>query len=112
MQTQDLSPILLPKYKVNFGTPLNIGLNLNSEITINQFLVESGNNLKVDFDNLNIVAGETNIVTSDIVANIFILAFKVNKGSISIFANVKSNLAWQFSEDFTDIAANGFGQSS
>jgi hypothetical protein len=111
MQTQDLSPILLPKYKVNFGTPLNIGLNLNSEITINQFLVESGNNLKVDFDNLNIVAGETNIVTSDIVANIFILAFKVNKGSISIFANAKSNLAWQFSEDFTDIAANGFGQS-
>lgn len=111
VQTQDLSPILLPKYKINFGTPLNVGLNINSEITINEFLVESGTNLKVDFDNLNTVAGETNIVTSDIVANIFILAFKINKGSISIFANAKSNLAWQFSEDFTNIAANGFGQS-
>lgn len=111
VQTQDLSPILLPKYKINFGTPLNVGLNINSEITINEFLVESGTNLKVDFDNLNTVAGETNIVTSDIVANIFILAFKINKGSISIFANAKSNLAWQFSEDFTNIAANGFEQS-
>ena len=111
IQTQDLSPILLPKYKVNFGTPLNVGMNLNSEITINQILVESGNNLKVDFDNLNLVANETNIVNTDIVANIFILAFKINKGSISFFANAKSNLIWQFSEDFTDIAANGFGQS-
>lgn len=111
IQTQDLSPILLPKYKVSFGTPLNAGLNLNSEITINQLLVESGNNLKVDFDNLNMVAGETNIVTTDIVANIFMLAFKINKGSISFFANAKSSLAWQFSEDFTEIAANGFGQS-
>ena len=111
VQTQNLSPILLPKYKVSFGTPLNLGLNLNSEIKLNQVLVESGNNLKVDFENLNVVAGETNAVTTDVVANIFMLAFKINKGSISVFANAKANLSWEFSKDFTGVAANGFGDS-
>lgn len=111
IQTQNLSPIYLPKYKVNFGTPLNLGFNLSSEIKINDLLVESGNNLKIDFNNLNAVAADANAVATDVVANIFMLGFKTKKGSITLFANAKNNLVWQFSKDFTNIAANGFGES-
>lgn len=111
IQTQDLSPIHIPKYKVSFGTPINIGLDLNSNIQLNQLLVENGNNLKVDFENLNAEAGETNVVATDVIVNVFTLAFKTKKGSFSLFANAKTNLAWEFSKDFTSVAANGFGQS-
>ncbi|MHB0755106.1 DUF5723 family protein [Polaribacter sp. M15] len=111
IQTQDISPIYLPKYKVNFGTPLNVGFNLNSDIKISDILVESGNNLKIDFNNLNAVAAEANAVATDVVANIFMLGFKTKKGSITLFANAKNNLVWEFSKEFTTIAANGFGES-
>ncbi|WP_397445659.1 DUF5723 family protein [Polaribacter sp. R77954] len=111
IQTQDVSPIYLPKYKVNIGTPLNTGFNLNSDIKISDILVESGNNLKIDFNNLNSVAAEANAVVTDIVANIFMLGFKTKKGSITFFANAKSNLAWEFTKEFTNVAANGFGES-
>lgn len=112
IQTQDLSPIYLPKYKVSFGTPLNVGANLNSNIKINDILVESGNNsLKLDFDNLNSVAASSNIFATDVTANLFMLGFKTKKGSITFFANVRANVAWEFTDTFTNIAANGFGQS-
>ena len=111
IQTQNVSPIYLPKYKVNFGTPLNVGFNLNSQIKLNDFLVESGNNLKIDLDNLNAVADNANAVATDVVANIFMLGIKTKKGSITFFANAKSNFVWEFTKDFTNIAANGFGES-
>ncbi|WP_439132614.1 DUF5723 family protein [Polaribacter sp.] len=111
MQTQDISPIYLPKYKVNFGTPLNVGFNLNSDIKISDILVESGNNLKIDFENLNTVAAEANAIATDVVANIFMLGFKTKKGSITLFANTKNNLVWEFSKEFTKVAASGFGES-
>lgn len=111
IQTQNISPIYLPKYKVNFGTPLNIGLNLNSEIKLSDVLLESGNNLKIDFNNLNAAAADANAIATDVVANIFMLGFKTKNGSITLFANAKSNLAWEFSKDFTSVAANGFGES-
>ena len=111
IQTQNVSPIYLPKYKVNFGTPLNVGLNLNSGIKLNDLLVESGNNLKIDFNNLNATAADANSVATDVVANIFMLGIKTKKGSITFFANAKSNLVWEFSKEFTRVAANGFGQS-
>jgi len=111
IQTQNISPIYLPKYKVNFGSPLNIGFNLNSGIKLNDILVESGNNIKIDFNNLNASAADANVVATDIVANIFMLGFKTKKGSLTLFANAKSNLAWEFSKDFTTVAANGFGES-
>jgi len=111
IQTQNVSPIYLPKYKVNFGTPLNLGVNLNSGIKLNDILVESGNNLKVDFNSLNAAAEDANTFATDVVANIFMLGFKTKKGSMTVFANAKSNLVWEFSKDFTNVAANGFGQS-
>lgn len=111
IQTQNVSPIYLPKYKVNFGTPLNVGFNLSSEIKLSDILVDSGNNIKIDFNNLNAAAADANVVATDVVANIFMLGFKTKKGSITLFANAKSNLAWEFSKDFTAVAANGFGES-
>ena len=111
IQTQNVSPIYLPKYKVNFGTPLNVGFNLSSEIKLSDILVDSGNNIKIDFNNLNAAAADANVVATDVVANIFMLGFKTKKGSITLFANAKSNLVWEFSKDFTAVAANGFGES-
>jgi len=111
IQTQNVSPICSPKYKVTFGTPLNVGFNLSSEIKLSDILVDSGNNIKIDFNNLNAAAAEANVVATDVVANIFMLGFKTKKGSITLFANAKSNLAWEFSKDFTAVAANGFGES-
>ncbi|RCS28319.1 hypothetical protein DUT90_01690 [Polaribacter sp. WD7] len=111
IQTQDVSPIFIPKYKVSFGTPLNLGLDLNSTVKLNDLLVESGSNLKFDFDNLNAVAEDINVLSTNIVANIFTLGIKTKKGSITLFANAKSNLAWEFSKEFTGVAANGFDAS-
>ena len=111
IQTQNVSPIYLPKYKVNFGTPLNVGFNLSSEIKLSDILIDSGNNIKIDFNNLNAAAADANVVATDVVANIFMLGFKTKKGSITLFANAKSNLVWEFSKDFTAVAANGFGES-
>jgi len=111
IQTQNVSPIYLPKYKVNFGTPLNVGFNLNSQIKLSDILVDSGNNLKIDFNNLNAAAADANVIATDVVANIFMLGFKTKKGSITLFANAKSSLAWEFSKNFTTVAANGFGES-
>ena len=111
IQTQNISPVYLPKYKYNFGTPLNFGGDINSTIKLNDILVENGNNLKMDFNNLNSVAENNNFLSSDIVANIFMLGIKTKRGSISFFANAKSNLTWEFSNDITEVAANGFGNS-
>ena len=60
---------------------------------------------------MNASAADANVVATDIVANIFMLGFKTKKGSLTLFANAKSNLAWEFSKDFTTVAANGFGES-
>ena len=111
IQTQNISPVYLPKYKYNFSTPLNFGGDINSTIKLNDILVENGNNLKIDFNNLNSVAEDNNFLASDIVANIFMLGIKTKRGSISFFANAKSNLTWEFSKDFTEVAANGFEDS-
>ena len=111
IQTHNVSPIYLPKYKVSLGTPLNVGININSKIKLSDLLVDSGNNIKIDFNKLNAAAADANIIATNVVANIFMLGLKTNKGSITFFANAKSNLAWQFSKDFTTVAANGFDES-
>ena len=42
IQTQNISPVYLPKYKYNFGTPLNFSGDINSTIKLNDILVENG----------------------------------------------------------------------
>ncbi|TVZ55528.1 hypothetical protein OD91_0782 [Lutibacter sp. Hel_I_33_5] len=111
IQTQNVSPVFLPKYKITFGTPINLGLDINSGIKLNDLLVESGNKTKWDFDSLNSVAEDKNILSTDIALNLFTLGIKTKKGSISFFANAKANLTWQISKDFTNILATGFNNN-
>jgi hypothetical protein len=107
IQVQNISPIYLPKNSVTFATPLNLGLDFNSNIKLNDVLVEKGNLLAFDFDKLNSVAEKENLITTNIDANIFMLGFRIKKGSLTFFANAKSNLTWQFSDNFTNVLTNG-----
>jgi len=108
-QTQNVSPVYLPKNSFTFGTPANIGLSLNAGFKVNELLVEgaTSNTLKLDFNNLLASAEEKNDLNLDVTANIFMMAFKTKKGSISLFANVKATKNWQYSKDFLGVAANG-----
>lgn len=112
IQTQNLSPVFLPKYSVSFGTPLNAGINISSDYKISDVLVETnGGNLKIDIDNLNALAQEKNNINANIANSLFMLGIKLRKGSLTFFANTRTNLNWQFSDSFTNVAANGFGSS-
>ena len=42
IQTQNISPVYLPKYKYNFGTPLNFSGDINSTINLPAAVVERG----------------------------------------------------------------------
>jgi len=108
VQTQDLSPVYKPKSKLAFGIAANIGFVGYSEIKLRDILVESQRGLKFDFDNLDASAKENNVLSYDLSLNLFSLALKTKKGSISLFANTKSELDWRFSKAFTGILANGF----
>ena len=110
-QTQNVSPVYLPKNSFTFGTPANIGGVFNSNLTLNQFMVNTGNQLEIDFNQLAANAEEKNNLNTDLSANLFMLAFKTKKGSFTLFANVKSTLSWQYSDDFANVAANGFASS-
>lgn len=108
IQAQNLSPAYLPKNSFTFGTPANIGLNIDSNLRIRDLLVNNGGDiLDLDLDNLNDVAKENNTLLSDITVNLFALGFKTKKGSIVLFGNLKNNLSWRFTNDFTDVIANG-----
>lgn len=112
IQTQNLSPVFLPKYSVSFGTPLNAGINISSDYKISDVLVESSaGTLKIDIDNLSTLAQEKNNISANIANSIFMLGIKLRKGSLSFFANTRTNLNWQFSDSFIDVAANGLGKS-
>ena len=112
IQTQNLSPVFLPKYSVSFGTPLNAGININSDYKISDVLVKSnGGNLKIDIDNLNALTQEKSHINANIATSLFMLGIKLRKGSLSFFANTRTNLNWQFSDSFTSVVANGFGSS-
>ena len=112
IQTQNLSPVFLPKYSVSFGTPVNAGITFNSTYKISDVLVASnGGNLKVDIDNLNALAQKSNAINTNIANNLFMLGIKLSKGSLTFFVNTRTNLNWQFSDNFTNVLADGFGRS-
>lgn len=111
VQTQDLSPVYIPKNKLTIGVAANIGLVGYSDIQLGDVLVEDQGVLKLDLDNLNASAKESNAVNYDLSLNLFTLALKTKKGSISLFANTRSSTNWQFSDVFTGLLANGFADS-
>ncbi|MFC2110210.1 DUF5723 family protein [Bacteroidota bacterium] len=110
-QTQNVSPVYLPKNSFTLGTPANIGANLDSNLTLSSLLTDNGATLKIDFDNLYANSEDKNQLYTDINANIFMMAFKTKKGSLTLFANLRNSINWQYSKEFTRIAANGFGSS-
>lgn len=108
-QTQNVSPVYLPKNSFTFGTPANVGAFVDAGFKINQVLVEGsvqGTN-KIDFNELLKTVEPENNFAEDINASVFMLAFKTKKGSFSVFANSRVTTDWQYSDDFIGIAANG-----
>lgn len=107
VQAQNTTPIFLPKNSFSFGTPVNLNADIYSAIKLNDFFVENGDLLTLDFNKLNEAAQNENILSSSLNVNILTLAFKTKRGSISAFANLKGSINWLYSDDLTDIIANG-----
>lgn len=110
-QTQNLSPVHLPKNAFTFGVLTHAGASANSNLLLSDVFVTSGNTIKIDFDNLNAVAQNKNNIDAGFEIPLWMLSLKTKKGSISLFANVKGTVNWLFTDDLTAIAANGFAES-
>ena len=108
VQTQNVSAVYLPKNDFTFGLP-GIGFNVNAPFQLNELLVKNSttNNLDINFDNLLLNTQPLNHSEININASIFMLAFKIKKGSISLFANSKLTKNWQYTDQFIKVAATG-----
>lgn len=114
VQTQNVSPVYIPKNSFTFAIPaVNVGLNFNSGFKVNDLLVqdEFTKNLRIDLDNLYSKADDVNDMNVDLTVNLFYMAFKRKRGSLTFFANTKATNNWRYTKDFLGIAANGFGNS-
>ena len=114
VQTQNVSPVYLPKNEFTFALPAaNIGLNFNSGFKINELLVKNDITKKLEYnvDNLYDKAEDVNYLNIDVTVNLFYMAFKRKKGSLTFFANTKATNNWRYSKDFLGIAANGINES-
>jgi hypothetical protein len=110
-QTQNLSPVHLPKNAFTLGVLAHAGASANSNLLLSDVFVANGNRLKIDFDNLHTVAQKKNNISAGFTIPLWMLSLKTKKGSLSLFANVKGAVNWLFTDDFTSIAANGFAES-
>jgi hypothetical protein len=109
-QTQNIAPVFLPKNSFTLALPFtNIGFNQNSGFKINDLLIKNKvtNKLELNFSNLYNDANEVNDFNIDMTFNLFYIAFKRKKGSITIFANTRATNNWRFTKDFLGITANG-----
>lgn len=114
IQTQNISPVYIPKNKFTFAVPvLNMGYNANSGFKINELLVknELTNKLEVDFEKLFNSSEETNNINIDASINLFYMAFKRKRGSISFFANTIGTNNWKYTKDFLGLVVNGVEES-
>jgi len=114
VQTQNISPVYIPKNPFTLAIPMaNIGFNFNSGFKINELLVqnESTKLLAFDLKNLHASAEEYNYMNVDFNINIFCMAFKREKGSLTIFANTKITNNLRYSKDFLEVIANGITKS-
>ena len=106
IQTQNISPVYLPKNSFSIGVGSRI--NFNNSFAANDFLVEnSAGKLEYDFNTLLDKSEEKNSLSTNQNINLFMMGFKTKKGSITLFANARSATNWQFSKSFVNIAANG-----
>ena len=113
VQTQNISPVYIPKNSFTLAIPVaNLGFNFNSGFKINELLVknELTNRLEYNLKNLRNTSGDVNDLNIDATVNLFYMAFKRKKGSLTIFANSRATNNWRYSKDFLDIAADGITQ--
>ncbi|MEI6865439.1 DUF5723 family protein [Flavicella sp.] len=113
IQTQNLSPVFIPKNRLTIAIPgANAGLNFNSGFKINELLVKNETTNKLEFDLVNLyeTADKINEMNIDVSINLFYVAFKRKKGSITIFANTRATNNWRYTKDFLGITANGINQ--
>jgi hypothetical protein len=114
VQTQNISPVYIPKNSFTFAIPAaNIGLNFNSGFKVNELLVknETSNMLEFNLGNLYNEAEDKNDLNLDVTVNLFYMAFKRKRGSLTFFANTRATNNWRYSKDFLGIAANGITES-
>ncbi|WP_152287708.1 DUF5723 family protein [Flavicella marina] len=110
VQTQNVSPVYIPKNSFTFAVPVaNLGFNFNSGFKVNELLVKNENTNKLEYNLANLYneAGDFNDMNVDVTINLFYMAFKRKRGSLTIFANTRATNNWRYTKDFLGIAANG-----
>ncbi len=110
-QTQNLSPVYVPKNAFTIGALTHASARVNSNFLLSDVLTVNNNLLKLDFENLHAVAQQKNAFEADISAPLWMLALKTGKGSVTFFANAKTSLNSIISDDFIQLAAYGFSDS-
>ena len=113
IQSQNLSPVYLPKNTFTFAVPIaNGSFNYNSGFKANELLVFNSltNKLEINLKNLFNEANNENNLNLDISVNLFYIGFKRKHGSLTVFANSRSTNNWKYSKEFLKIAANGINE--
>lgn len=115
-QTSNVSPVYIPKNSFSLGLPglSGVSAQLNNGFKATDLLIESGNDLELDFLNLyNTLESDYNELNQSLSVNLLSLAFKRKHGSISFFVNAKENINWQMSKNgFINLMANGITQDA
>lgn len=115
VQTQNISPVYLPEKTFSFATPLNLNANYAGGFKLTDFIKDgtfSSENIKLDFTELLADSKSKNNINLDFSTNLFMLGFKTNHGSITIFSNIKSTTNWQYSKEFLKVAVSGVSSTS
>lgn len=111
VQTQNISPVYLPKKTFTFATPLNINANYAGSFELKDYLkdgkLSSPENIILDLSKVLDNAKGRNNLNFDFSTNLFMLGFKTNHGSITLFSNIKSSSNWQYSKNFLDMTVTG-----
>lgn len=108
VQTQNISPVFIPKSSFTFAVPgANSGIGLNAGFKINELLVQNGATNRIDLENLYNETEDANNLNLDLSVNLFYMAFKRERGSLTIFANTRVTNDFRYSKDFLQVAAYG-----
>lgn len=111
VQTQNISPVYLPEKTFSFATPLNLNANYAGSFKLEDFVkngeLNPAENIKIDFTDLLDTSKARNNINLDFSTNLFMLGFKTNHGSVTLFSNIKSSTNWQYSKDFLQVAVSG-----
>lgn len=112
-QTQDVSPVYIPKNSFTLGLPgiSGIGMGFSNGFAGGDLLQAiDGNDDESVVDTrsiLNNLDGDYNTLNLNTTVSILNMAFKREKGSLTFFINARENLTWQMSRGFLTILGDG-----